>query len=156
MSDGGEGIFILSHRAARFLPRATMGARGEISPGAQVSVSMSDDGEGLSIISHGGGEPEIRQTPTILIADDNHDLLLFLATGLQDEGWEVLTAENAPRARQLFYQRKPTVVLLDYMLNEDDGLQLGLEFHLQAPPRQIILMRGGGFAEQEQAICEGG
>jgi ATP-dependent Clp protease ATP-binding subunit ClpA len=135
-------------------PLATMVARGEISPGAQVSVSMSDDGEGLSIISHGGGEPEIRQTPTILIADDNHDLLLFLATGLQDEGWEVLTAENAPRARQLFYQRKPTVVLLDYMLNEDDGLQLGLEFQLQAPLTQIILMTGGGFAEQEQAICE--
>jgi CheY-like chemotaxis protein len=135
-------------------PLATMVARGEISPGAQVSVSIGNDGESLSIISRGGGEPEVRQTPTILIADDNHDLLLFLATGLQDEGWEVLTAENAPRARKLFYQRKPAVVLLDYMLNEDDGLQLGLEFQHQAPLTQIILMTGGGFAEQEQAICE--
>jgi DNA-binding NtrC family response regulator len=131
-----------------------MVARGEISPGAQVSVSISNDGESLAIISRGGGEPEVRQTPTILIADDNHDLLLFLATGLQDEGWEVLTAENAPRARQLFYQRRPAVVLLDYMLNEDDGLKLGLEFQHQAPLTQIILMTGGGFAEPEQAICE--
>jgi DNA-binding NtrC family response regulator len=46
------------------------------------------------------------------------------------------------------------VVLLDYMLNEDDGLQLGLEFQRQAPLTHIILMTGGGFAEQEQTICE--
>jgi ATP-dependent Clp protease ATP-binding subunit ClpA/CheY-like chemotaxis protein len=135
-------------------PLATMVARGEIQPGAQVSVSVSDDGKKLTFSSHGGGEPTVMQTPTILIADDNHDLLLFLATGLDQEGWGVLRAENAAQARHLFYQRRPAVVLLDYMLNEDDGLQLGLEFQQQVPLTHVILMTGGGFAEQEQTICE--
>ena len=51
-------------------------------------------------------------------------------------------------------QRRPDVVLLDYMLGEDDGLQLGLEFQLQAPLTHIMLMTGGGFSDELQAICE--
>src|SRR6266498_689119 len=60
-------------------PLATMVARGEILPGAQVTVSLKEAGETLSIVCSGGALPAVRQTPTILIVDDNHDLLLFLA-----------------------------------------------------------------------------
>ena len=95
-----------------------------------------------------------RQTPTILIVDDNHDLLFFLAAELKEEGWEILIAENGPQARLAFYQRRPDVVLLDYMLGEDDGFKLGLEFQKQAPLTHIILMTGGGFSDELQAIWE--
>jgi CheY-like chemotaxis protein len=135
-------------------PLATMVTRGEIQPGAVVTVSVREDGEKLSFNSHGGGEPIVTQKPTILIADDNRDLLMFLATELKEESWEVLTAENGARARELFYQNRPGVVLLDYMLNEDDGLQLALEFQLQAPLTHIVLMTGGGFGDTEQSICD--
>jgi CheY-like chemotaxis protein len=135
-------------------PLATMVARGEIQPGAQVSVSVNDGSENLAITSSGGQQPVARQTPTILIVDDNHDLLFFLAAELKEERWEVLIAEDGPQARLAFYQRRPDVVLLDYMLGEDDGLQLGLEFQLQAPLTHIILMTGGGFSDELQAICE--
>ena len=104
-------------------PLATMVARGEIRPGAQVSVSVNDASESLSIVCTGGAPPAARQTPTILIVDDNHDLLFFLAAELKEEGWEILIAENGPQARLAFHQRRPDVVLLDYMLGEDDGLQ---------------------------------
>ena len=106
-------------------PLATMVARGEIRPGAQVSVSLNESDESLSIVCIGGAHPAARQTPTILIVDDNHDLLFFLAGELKGEGWEILIAENGPQARLAFYQRRPDVVLLDYMFGEDDGLQLG-------------------------------
>jgi CheY-like chemotaxis protein len=133
-------------------PLATMVARGEILPGAQVSVSVNDASESLSIVCRGGALPVARQIPTILIVDDNHDLLFFLAAELREEGWEILIAENGSQARLAFYQRRPDVVLLDYMLGEDDGLKLGLEFQTQAPLTHIILMTGGGFSDELQAI----
>jgi len=135
-------------------PLATMVARGEILPGAQVSVSLNDASKSLSIACTGGARPAARQTPTtILIVDDNHDLLLFLAAELREEGWEILIAENGPQARLAFRQGRPDVVLLDYMLGEDDGFKLGLEFQTQAPLTHIILMTGG-FSDELQAVWE--
>jgi ATP-dependent Clp protease ATP-binding subunit ClpA/CheY-like chemotaxis protein len=135
-------------------PLATMVVRSEIRPGARVCVSVTEDGDSLAIVSTGGLEPVITPKQTILIVDDNHDLLLFLASQLEEVGWLLLTAETASHARALFYQRQPGVVLLDYMLNEDDGLKLGLEFQQQEPLTQIILMTGGGLSDVQQALCE--
>src|SRR6185295_14893274 len=134
-------------------PLATMVARGEIRPGAQVTVSVSDDRESLLIRSSGGKLTVAQQPPTILIVDDNHDLLFFLAAELKEERWEILLAENGPQARLAFYQRRPDVVLLDYMLGEDDGLQLGLEFQQQCASTHVVLMTGGGFSDELQAVC---
>lgn len=135
-------------------PLATMVTRGEILPGALVSVSVNDVSESLSIVCTGGSARAARQIPTILIVDDNHDLLFFLAEELKEEGWEILIAENGAQARLAFYQRRPDVVLLDYMLGEDDGFKLGLEFHAQAPLSHIILMTGGGFPDELQGIWQ--
>ena len=134
-------------------PLATMVARGDILPGARVTISAGEGADTLSINASGGGAVRARHTPTILIVDDNHDLLFFLAAELREEGWEVLIAENCPQARLAFYQRKPDVVLLDYMLNDDDGLQMAIELQEQAPLAQIIMMTGGGFSDEEQLVC---
>jgi len=134
-------------------PLATMVTRGEILPGAQVRISVTDSGEALSLVCTGGA-PVARPKTTILIADDNHDLLFFLAGELKAEGWEVLIAENGAQARLAFYQRQPDVVLLDYVLGEDDGFKLGLEFQTQTPLTHIILMTGGGFPDELQAVWE--
>ena len=120
--------------------------------GLSVQVAVSDDGEQLTIREVGRAEPSPRR-PAILIADDNHDLLLFLATELKEAGWEMLIAESAGHARRLFHQVRPGAVLLDYMLGDDDGLKLGLEFQAQAPATQIIIMTGGGLSENEMTIC---
>lgn len=135
-------------------PLATMVARGDIKPGALVSISVSEDGVSLSINATGGVPALGQQLPTILIVDDNHDLLSFLAGELKAGNWQVLTAENGSQARLAFYQRAPDVVLLDYVLGEDDGLLLGLEFQQQVPVTKIILMTGGGFSDELQAVCE--
>jgi len=134
-------------------PLATMVARGDILPGARVTISAGNGAESLSIVASGGGAIRVRTIPTILIVDDNHDLLSFLAAELRDEGWDILIAENGPQARLAFYQRKPGVVLLDYMLDDDDGLQMAIELQEQAPLTQIIMMTGGGFSDEEQLIC---
>lgn len=133
-------------------PLATMVTRGEIKPRAIVQVSLGDRGEKLVIREVGRSTPAARR-PSILIVDDNHDLLLFLATELKEAGWEMLMAENADHARFLFYELRPGAVLLDYMLGDDDGLKLGLEFQSQAPATRIVIMTGGGFSDDELTVC---
>ena len=133
-------------------PLATMVTRAEINPSAIVQVTVSDNGEQLTIREVGRTAPVLPR-PAILIADDNHDLLLFLATELKEAGWEMLIAESAGQARRLFHQLRPGAVLLDYMLGDDDGLKLGLEFQAQAPGTHIIIMTGGGFSDDELTIC---
>ena len=133
-------------------PLATMVTRAEINPRAIVQVGVSDNGEQLTI-REVGRTASAPPRPTILIADDNHDLLLFLATELKEAGWEMLISENASHARRLFHQMRPGAVLLDYMLGDDDGLKLGLEFKAHAPGTQIVIMTGGGLSDDELTIC---
>ena len=134
-------------------PLATMVARREIHPGAHVLVSISADGEKL-VIRTTDAEPSTPQKQVILIVDDNHDLLMFLAGELRTESWEVYVAETADEARALFCKHKPNALLIDYLLNEDDGLKLGVEFQTEAPETQIVIMTGGGLSTEEQALCE--
>jgi len=135
-------------------PLATMVARGEIASGAVVNVSVGEDGNQLVIEALDASRPAAAQPTTILIVDDNRDLLLFLAAELEAEGWRMLTAESAEQARVLFAEEKPDTVLLDYMLGEDDGLTLGVQFQQQAAGTQIIVMTGGGLTIDELALCE--
>ena len=134
-------------------PLATMVTRGEIPPGARVTVLLSEEGKKLAIRSQGGQAAETQARPAVLIVDDNHDLLLFLTAELREGGWQMLMAENAQHAREIFVRCRPGAVLLDYLLGEDDGLKLGLEFQARDPNTQVIMMTGGGLAEEELSIC---
>lgn len=134
-------------------PLATMVARGEILPAGLVSVSLGASGESLAVKQIGRAVERMATRPVILIVDDNHDLLLFLATELKENGWEMLMAEDAHHARRIFLERRPGAVLIDYMLGEDDGLKLGLEFQTRVPSSQIILMTGGRLPDPELALC---
>jgi DNA-binding NtrC family response regulator len=89
----------------------------------------------------------------VLIVDDNHQLLQFLERLLAGAGWTLLTAESAQRARILFHSHKPAAVLLDYLLGDGDGVELGIEFQMVAPGTQIIIMTGGQISSEEEAIC---
>ncbi|MGZ5434581.1 MAG: AAA family ATPase [Pyrinomonadaceae bacterium] len=133
-------------------PLATMVARSEIGAGASVQVNVDQSGTNLSI-TQVGGTPIPMSRPTILIIDDNHDLLMFLATELKEAGWQMMMAEDAAHARLLFKMAQPSAVLADYMLGEDDGLKLALEFQKKAPESRIMLMTGGGLTEDELNVC---
>lgn len=137
-------------------PLATMVASGRLDPGARLRFDVSDDGESLSLntVQAGIAEAPLPLSPSVLIVDDNHQLLQFLKTGFEQGGWDLMTAESAQEAREIFRERMPNTVLLDYMLGADDGLQLGLQLQAQAPATNIIIMTGGGLSTKEEAICK--
>jgi CheY-like chemotaxis protein len=91
--------------------------------------------------------------PTVLIADDNRDLLRFLERLMADAGWKILTAESASEARHLL-QEKPNAALLDYTLPDGNGVELGVEFLQSAPHTLVIVMTGTVLPAEEEALCE--
>lgn len=61
---------------------------------------------------------------TILVVDDEKDLLDLIEYNLKKEGFEVLRAENGEEGIAVAKEHKPDLVLLDIMMPKMDGLQV--------------------------------
>ncbi|MEX0771181.1 MAG: response regulator [Balneolaceae bacterium] len=61
---------------------------------------------------------------TILVVDDEQDILDLIEYNLRIEGFEVLKAENGQEGIQLVKDHKPDLILLDIMMPEMDGLEV--------------------------------
>ena len=90
----------------------------------------------------------------MLLVDDNRDLLHFLERLMADAGWTLLTAESATEAKRLVKENKPNAALLDYMLPDGNGVELGVEFLQAVPDALVIIMTGTILPPEEEALCE--
>ncbi len=63
-------------------------------------------------------------TETILIVDDDPELLRIMRLNLTQEGYNVVTASNGREGLRQFHARQPDLVLLDVMMPEMNGLEL--------------------------------
>jgi len=59
---------------------------------------------------------------TILLVDDEPDILEFLGYNLEREGYRVLKAKNGQKALKLAREHKPQLVILDVMMPVMDGM----------------------------------
>lgn len=73
---------------------------------------------------------------TVLIVDDEPDILLFVRVNMEMDGHEVLTAANGEDALEVVHERHPDVVILDVMMPKLDGWAV-LE-RLKADPDPLI------------------
>ena len=135
-------------------PLATMVATNQINAGARVRVAISKDREKLDIRAHDTQGQLGPSHPTVLLVDDNRDLLHFLERLMADAGWTLLTAESATDAKRLMQQSKPNAALLDYMLPDGNGVELGVEFLQAVPQMLVIVMTGTILPSEEEALCE--
>ena len=60
---------------------------------------------------------------TILVVDDEKDLLDLIEYNLKKEGFQVLKAENGEQGIEVAKANKPDLVLLDIMMPKMDGLE---------------------------------
>ena len=61
---------------------------------------------------------------TILLVDDEPDILEFLSYNIRKEGYKVFTASNGEEAIRLTQQLNPSLIILDVMLPEMDGISI--------------------------------
>ncbi len=60
----------------------------------------------------------------ILIVDDDPDVVLFLSTVLQDQGYETLSSADGLEALEKVTSDRPDLILLDLMMPEKSGISL--------------------------------
>jgi two-component system OmpR family response regulator len=73
---------------------------------------------------------------------------------MADAGWNLVTAESAAEAKRAFDEHRPDAVLLDYMLPDGNGVELGVEFLRAVPHMLAIVMTGTILPQEEEALCE--
>jgi diguanylate cyclase (GGDEF)-like protein len=84
----------------------------------------------------------------ILVVDDEPHIRRILQFLLEQEGFEVLQAENGLQALELLAQEKPELILLDVMMPEMDGFtvlqQLRANYETSGIPVIMLTANGAG------------
>lgn len=134
-------------------PLAALVAAGRIEPGARVRVEPGADGASLTMqtVPAPAAAPA---HPTVLIVDDNRDLLLYLEELLAKPAWTTVVAETAGQALEAVRERPPTVALLDYLLPDRNGVQLGAELRARFPGIRVIITSGLDLPPEDESVCE--
>jgi len=64
------------------------------------------------------------ERPTVLVVDDETDVLLLCRVNLEFEGYQVTEASNGEDALRIAREDPPEVILLDVMMPKMDGWQV--------------------------------
>lgn len=82
--------------------------------------------------------------PSILVVDDEPEMLDILKQVLAAAGHRVVTADNGREAISLLAREKFDLVLTDLLMPERDGTEVIGELRRKHPAIPIVAMSGGG------------
>lgn len=82
--------------------------------------------------------------PEILLIEDTASLQLVYASVLRNGGHRVQSASNAAEGAEKFRQMRPSVVILDLMLPDRDGLELMSEMLARRPETRVVVVTANG------------
>lgn len=82
----------------------------------------------------------------ILVVDDEDDVRKVLKRFLVGKGHDVITASNGKEALQKV-QEEPTIVLLDYLIPEENGIEVLQKIKEISPSTDVIMVTGVGGHE---------
>lgn len=93
---------------------------------------------------------------TVLVVDDERELLMSLEKVLAKEGYRVLTAERPRQALEILRSEPVDVVLSDLRMPEMSGTELLRECKKIAPEAEVIMLTAYGTVESAvEAMKEG-
>jgi CheY-like chemotaxis protein len=88
-------------------------------------------------------------TRTILMVDDDRDLIASVQAYLGARGYRVETAGNGGEAREALAEVRPDLFILDVMMDTDtEGLDLAHELHEAPETREIPIILLSGFTRE--------
>ena len=64
------------------------------------------------------------EAPSILVVDDDHEIVNLIAESLEEEGYVVIKAYNGAEALELLSNSKVSLMILDIMMPDVDGLEV--------------------------------
>jgi len=78
----------------------------------------------------------------ILVVEDDFSVSELVKTVLEEEGYSVITAPSAERAKEIIDDEKPALAMIDIILPGQGGMDLILDLHASWPNLGIILTSG--------------
>jgi two-component system chemotaxis response regulator CheY len=76
----------------------------------------------------------------VLVVDDDEGVRAVMATALEDDGWDVETAENGRSALDALRARVPQVIILDLRMPVMDGLTFADRYRKFPEPRAPLIL----------------
>ena len=80
----------------------------------------------------------------ILVVDDDPDILKVVSAFLELEGFEVKTVQSLKEAKELFFGFEPSLIILDIMLPDENGLSWLKELKTHYPILPVLLLTAKG------------
>jgi DNA-binding response OmpR family regulator len=78
--------------------------------------------------------------PLVLVAEDDEDILLLVATRLKRDGFDVVTARTGDEALALAHERRPAVAVLDIGMPPPDGIEVVRRIRADSELRSMQLL----------------
>jgi two-component system NtrC family sensor kinase len=158
----GKGTGLGLSQVYGFAKQANGAAHIESTLGKGTTVSLFFPRSSLSALSLGGYEQRsgslvVQSRLSILVVDDNADILSLTTTSLAEQGHQVLSAPNGERALELLGQRRETidVVFSDIVMpGAVNGVQLAREVRKRYPDIPVVL--ASGYSVEAQKAAEDG
>ena len=85
--------------------------------------------------------------PVILIVDDEEGIRESLSGILEDEGYDILTADSGEEAVRILRETSPDLIFLDIWLTGMDGIKTLQEIKAMKPEVPVIMISGHGSIE---------
>jgi len=93
---------------------------------------------------------------TILVVDDEPDILMILEAVFTYDGYRVLTASTGERLFSLLARERPDLILLDMLLSGADGRELTRKLKGQETTARIpVLMISAHPRAEQEALAAG-
>jgi CheY-like chemotaxis protein len=79
---------------------------------------------------------------TILVVDDEIDVLEMIELGLRSAGYQMLTADSGERAIEIFGQQRPDLVICDIKMPKMNGITTIARLREQDPGLPVVVLTG--------------
>jgi CheY-like chemotaxis protein/phosphoribosyl 1,2-cyclic phosphodiesterase len=137
---------------ARDAPEIFAAAEGQylvvVRPGAAPAASTP-------VVAVTAERAALRNKTTVLVADDDPDVMAVIVETLEPEGYRVLTASDGDAALQIARDERPDIVVLDWMMPGPDGLAVCRALRQEPDPKlaevPVILITGRADAQDTAA-----
>ena len=93
---------------------------------------------------------------TVLIIDDDENLVELMATILGTLGITVLKAYDGPKGLEVYERERPDVVIVDWVMKPYDGLELGRRIKAIDPHAIMIVITGMSDPNKQKAAEKAG
>lgn len=92
----------------------------------------------------------------ILVVDDEQVILELTSLILQNQGYEVIVARGGQEGLEKARQAQPELILLDYMMPEQDGMMVLQQVRQELPESYVIIFTGKGSEEVAVEVMKAG